>query len=199
MLAARPAADRSKTHRSRLNPAMRVTALPGIHLLVAACRHADDALAEDAPWVCAYDSGNPQAPPHLSLRQTGGKAMLAQSDAGWQILIIPLLVALASALFLLYFWKKMKAVTTATAKVPPADLDGRIKCPRCGRDMAHGFIIAPRGIMWQDSTDKRAGLVAAPWNVLENTLSMTMRPQRNSAWRCASCRVLTVDHSVMIS
>jgi hypothetical protein len=120
-------------------------------------------------------------------------------DTTWQILIIPLLAALAATVFILYVWKRLKALTTATTSVAPADLDGRVKCPRCGRLMTAGFVVTPRGIIWRDTVQAPPGIVAAPWNVLENTLSMKMRPERNQAWRCEPCRVLTIDYSVLIS
>ena len=66
-------------------------------------------------------------------------------------------------------------------------------CPKCGRQMAPGFVRAPHGILWRTASEKplRWNWI---WNALANTIGWwTFR--ENPAFHCESCKMLLIDHS----
>jgi hypothetical protein len=56
-----------------------------------------------------------------------------------------------------------------------------MKCPKCGEELEHGFIRAPRGIYW-DKMGRKESLISR-W-------SLTVTVPRIEAWKCSKCSLV---------
>jgi predicted RNA-binding Zn-ribbon protein involved in translation (DUF1610 family) len=108
------------------------------------------------------------------------------------------LVALSGLLAL--FWI-VRAVRRRTRLVRDSATlwEGRAyPCPQCGGTMQEGWVMLGRGAIWSPRSAGRPGSFAHIGNALENTLTFTLPPAGNMAWRCPSCRLLLIDHDKMV-
>ncbi|MEJ2509757.1 MAG: PF20097 family protein [Gammaproteobacteria bacterium] len=116
-----------------------------------------------------------------------------------------LALAIAAALLviglgLLMWWLLRRlARTTRVVQGRDAELDRpERRCPACGQTMAQGYVMAGRGLIWGERHRKTPGTFAHIGQSLANTISLTLPPALNMAWRCEPCALVLVDHSKMV-
>lgn len=69
------------------------------------------------------------------------------------------------------------------------------------RKFAHRNTVVARqreALTWQDGATVKPGLFANFGSVLENTLSFSLPPAWNMAWRCRASGLVVLDHSRLI-
>ena len=71
-------------------------------------------------------------------------------------------------------------------------------CTACGITMETGYTLCGRGIFWQTADAHHFSLFTHIGQALENTISFSMRPAVNAAWRCPRCKLILIDYSRMI-
>ena len=116
------------------------------------------------------------------------------------------LALLASAiltitLVLLFIWILMRRILkkNKVVQVEKSSLNWKeLKCPNCERIMEEGYAFAGKGIFWAAKSAKKPGAFSYIGQALENTLSISLRPALNMAWRCNSCKMILIDHSRML-
>jgi hypothetical protein len=131
-----------------------------------------------------------------------GVATMAMDYSAVSRFIVPLavivLVSLASIGFLVLMirrvGKKSKSADWSRVRV---ELSYIPKCPKCGLAMKEGFILARGGIQWREQPTPFP--LASFWTGLESTSNVGPGVRYNRAWRCESCRVLTVDHNYLLT
>lgn len=117
----------------------------------------------------------------------------------WFSDLIPGAIVFVIALGVLgYLFRRMRRTQKSVYRSAPADPAHGVSCPRCGGAMDRGYVSAPRGIIWRDPQQRPVGLMFRPWEVLDNTLNMSLTPLHNLAWRCPACQMLTIDHAGLI-
>lgn len=105
--------------------------------------------------------------------------------------VIALLVLLAMVRFL--------ARRNRTVAEGPVLWEGRdYRCPTCGGTMEQGWVLLGKGAIWSPRGRGRPGTFSHIGSALENTISLSLRPAANMAWRCSACRMLLVDHSKLV-
>ncbi len=73
-----------------------------------------------------------------------------------------------------------------------------VRCPKCQVPMEPGYSMAGRGVIWRKKGAKRPGTFSTINSVLENTLSINIRPALNISWRCPGCKLIILDYSKMV-
>ena len=113
--------------------------------------------------------------------------------------IVAGVAAIGALLFLLWLVRLLQRRNRSVDEDP--DLwDGRdYRCPACATPMEQGWVLLGKGAIWSPRAEGRPGTFAHIGNALENTISMTLRPASNMAWRCGSCRLLVLDHSKLVN
>lgn len=71
-------------------------------------------------------------------------------------------------------------------------------CPDCGTAMEAGWVMLGKGAIWSSREKGPPGAFAHIGNALPNTISLSLRPAANMAWRCSSCRLLLIDHAKLV-
>jgi hypothetical protein len=108
------------------------------------------------------------------------------------------LLALGVLLALLWIVRRIQR-TTRTVPEAPGLWEGRdYRCPQCGTPMAQGWVMLGRGAIWAARGGRRPGIFAHIGASLENTISLSLPPAANMAWRCPTCRLLLVDHDKLV-
>ena len=69
-----------------------------------------------------------------------------------------------------------------------------VKCPHCATIVQHGYAFAGKGIFWAEKHAK-PGAFSHIGQALENTFSISLRPNLNMTWHCNSCKMILIDHS----
>ena len=128
--------------------------------------------------------------------------MMAMDYGAFSRIILPLgvlvLISLVSIVFLVLMIRKVgKKSKSADWSRVRAELSYIPKCPKCGLPMKEGFILARGGIQWREKPTPLP--MASFWTGLESTSNVGMSVKYNRAWRCESCRVLTVDHNYLLT
>ena len=72
------------------------------------------------------------------------------------------------------------------------------RCPQCGAPMEEGWVMLGRGAIWSARRMGRPGTFAHIGVALENTVSLSLPPAANMAWRCPTCRLLLVDYDKLV-
>jgi hypothetical protein len=81
----------------------------------------------------------------------------------------------------------------------PALWTGRdYPCPHCGARMQQGWVLLGKGAIWSGRGQGRPGAFSHIGAALDNTISLSMRPGANMAWRCEDCRLLLLDHDKLV-
>ncbi len=76
---------------------------------------------------------------------------------------------------------------------------GRLcRCPKCDKEMKRGFIVAARGIVWRDESDRPISILSQRYKFLENTMNITISRKENRAWRCEDCQYVLIDYSTFV-
>ena len=71
-------------------------------------------------------------------------------------------------------------------------------CPGCGGPMVEGWLLFGRGAVWSPRAKGPPGTFVTIAESLPNTLSLSLRPAGNQAWRCGDCRLVIFDHSRLV-
>jgi hypothetical protein len=71
-------------------------------------------------------------------------------------------------------------------------------CPDCGTTMEAGWVMLGKGAIWSSRDKGPPGTFAHIGSALPNTISLSLRPAANMAWRCPSCRLLLIDHGKLV-
>jgi hypothetical protein len=107
-------------------------------------------------------------------------------------------VALAVLLALLWVVRKV-ARKNRTVADSPSLWEGRdYRCPQCSTSMERGWVMLGRGAIWSAHGARKPGTFAHIGGALENTVSLSLPPAANMAWRCPTCRLLLVDHDKLV-
>lgn len=116
-------------------------------------------------------------------------------------LILASVVILTSAflIFVLYQLRKL-AKNTKVVDYDEINSNRQISysCPKCAVEMKRGFIVAGKGIVWRNETEKPKSIFTAIHKSLGNTINLTMSVKENRAWKCDSCEYLLIDHSTLV-
>jgi hypothetical protein len=118
----------------------------------------------------------------------------------WPSLALALSATFAIAVLLLLWWL-VRRLQRENRSEPerPGLWDGREHaCPHCGGAMEPGWVLLGKGAIWSDRGKGRPGTFAHIGRSLPNTLSLSLPPAANMAWRCHSCQMLLIDHSRLI-
>ena len=102
---------------------------------------------------------------------------------------------------LVFMWVIVRRVGRKSQVVPETgDLwEGRaFRCPVCGAPMDEGYVLGGRGLIWSRRGQAKRWTFAHIGEALDNTLSLSLSPAVNLAWRCEPCRMLLVDHDKMV-
>jgi predicted RNA-binding Zn-ribbon protein involved in translation (DUF1610 family) len=109
-----------------------------------------------------------------------------------------IVVAIAA---LVALWAIVRKIQKNAREVPstPSLWSGRLyRCPDCGADMAAGWVMLGKGAIWSSRGEGPPGTFAHVGSALPNTISLSVRPAVNMAWRCPSCALLLIDHSQLV-
>ena len=116
--------------------------------------------------------------------------------------LIIAIVALPTAAFLIFVFYQLKKLAKNTKVVDYDEINsqGQISysCPKCGVEMKRGFIVAGRGIVWRNETEKPKSIFTAIHKSLGNTINLTMSVKENRAWKCDNCKYVLIDHSTLV-
>jgi len=115
---------------------------------------------------------------------------------GWTI--VAGLVAIAGLLFLLVLVRHIRGRTRSVRDEPGLWAGRDYLCPQCGARMDQGWVMLGKGAIWSERSAGRPGTFAHIGNALENTISLSIPPAANMAWRCGHCRLLLVDYGKLV-
>jgi rubrerythrin len=107
-------------------------------------------------------------------------------------------VGIAVILFLYLMLKRLQRLNNGYKSYGEIDRHIAYKCPKCGKVMENGFVMAGKGICYRADEEKPLSQVIGPKTLLKNTMNMTMSAKENVAWRCEDCNYILVDHSYLI-
>ena len=116
-------------------------------------------------------------------------------------LVIGASAILTIILMLLFIWILMRRLLkkNKVVRVEESSLNWKeVKCPHCTTIMEHGYAFAGKGIFWVPKSAKKPGAFSNIGQALENTFSISFRPDLNMAWHCSSCKMIVIDHSRML-
>ncbi|WP_373509765.1 PF20097 family protein [Thiocapsa sp.] len=102
---------------------------------------------------------------------------------------------------LLALWAIVRHLHGEACEIPAtSDLwSGRsYACPDCATAMEAGWVMLGKGAIWSSREKGPPGPFAHIGSALPNTISLSLRPAANMAWRCPSCRLLLIDHSKLV-
>lgn len=111
------------------------------------------------------------------------------------------LAGLVAILALMLLLVSMRRIRRRGLEVPdtPALWEGRdYRCPGCRGALKPGWVLLGRGAIWRDRAQGPPGSFSTILGALPNTLSLSLRPAVNQAWRCPRCQLLLVDHSRLV-
>jgi hypothetical protein len=109
--------------------------------------------------------------------------------------------ASAAIAALLALWAIVRHLQGKACEIPAtSDLwSGRsYACPDCGTTMEAGWVMLGKGAIWSSRDKGPPGTFAHIGSALPNTISVSLRPAANMAWRCPSCRLLLIDHGKLV-
>ncbi len=113
-------------------------------------------------------------------------------------LILAGLVAILALMLLLVLLRIVHRRSLEVASTP-ALWEGRdYRCPECRGALEPGWVMLGRGAIWRDRAQGPPGPFSTIAGSLPNTISLSLRPAANQAWRCPRCQLLLVDHSRLV-
>lgn len=107
-------------------------------------------------------------------------------------------LAIGALLFLLILVRHLRR---QSREVPATDAlwHGRdYACPQCGQPLQPGWVLLGKGAIWSPRHQQPPGTFAHLGMALPNTISLSLRPASNMAWRCPDCQLLLIDHSRLV-
>jgi hypothetical protein len=108
------------------------------------------------------------------------------------------LVAILALVLLLVLVRIIRRRSREVASTP-ALWEGRdYRCPGCRGSLEAGWVMLGRGAIWRDRAEGPPGAFSTIAGALPNTISLSLRPAANQAWRCPRCQLLLVDHSRLV-
>lgn len=113
-------------------------------------------------------------------------------------LFLAVLVAILALVLLLAI---VRAIGRRSREVASASVlwEGRgYRCPVCRGALEPGWVMLGRGAIWRDRSKGPPGALSTIAGALPNTISLSLRPAANQAWRCPRCQMLLVDHSRLV-
>jgi hypothetical protein len=119
---------------------------------------------------------------------------MIQSFAFWGGVIVAV-----SALIAL--WAMMRHLKENAREILPTPLlwSGRsYPCPQCNAQMQAGWVMLGKGAIWSSREQGPPGAFAHIGSALPNTISLSLRPAANMAWRCSRCELLLIDHGKLV-
>lgn len=120
------------------------------------------------------------------------------TDTPFLALLVPGLVAIGALGFLWWLVRHLGRHNRAEPEHRGLWDDRDYRCPHCGAAMEQGWVLLGKGAIWSPRAKGRPGSFSHIGNALDNTISLSLRPAANMAWRCGGCRLLLVDHSRLI-
>jgi hypothetical protein len=108
-------------------------------------------------------------------------------------------LAIAALLLLLWLVRVLLRRNRSVGDSPLLWQDRDYRCPECGSPMEQGWVLLGKGAIWSPRGKSKPGTFAHIGSALENTISMSLRPAANMAWRCSSCRLLVLDRSKLVN
>lgn len=108
------------------------------------------------------------------------------------------ITAVGSLLFLLWLVRTIQRRNRTVSDDPRLWEGSDYRCPKCGIDMEQGWVLLGKGAIWSSRRQGKAGTFSHIGSSLENTISMSLRPASNMAWRCHGCRLLLLDHDKLV-
>jgi hypothetical protein len=115
---------------------------------------------------------------------------------GWSI--VAGLVAVAVLVFLLVLVRHIGRRTLSVRDEPGLWSGRDYLCPQCRAPMDPGWVMLGKGAIWSRRSAGRPGTFSHIGSALENTISLSIPPAANMAWRCERCRLLLVDHGKLV-
>lgn len=113
-------------------------------------------------------------------------------------LLLAGVVAILALVLLLLLVRMIQRRSREVASTP-ALWEGRdYRCPGCRGHLEPGWVMLGRGAIWRDRRQGPPGPFSTIAGALPNTLSLSLRPAANQAWRCPCCQLLLVDHSRLV-
>ena len=113
-------------------------------------------------------------------------------------LLLAGVVAILALLLLLVLVRIIPRRSQEVASTP-ALWEGRdYRCPGCRGQLEPGRVMRGRGAVWRDRAQGPPGAFSTIAGAFPNTLSLSLRPAANQAWRCHRCQLLLVDHSRLV-
>ncbi|TCT21511.1 PF20097 family protein [Thiobaca trueperi] len=107
-------------------------------------------------------------------------------------------VAIGALLSLLLLVRHLRR---QSCEVPATDAlwHGRdYACPQCCQPLQPGRVLLGKGAIWSPRHQRPPGAFAHLGMALPNTISLSLRPASNMAWRCPDCQLLLIDHSRLV-
>lgn len=108
------------------------------------------------------------------------------------------LVAIAALVFLLVLVRRIRGRTLSVRDEPGLWVGRDYACPDCRAPMDQGWVMLGKGAIWSQRSAGRPGTFSHIGSALENTISLSIPPAANMAWRCERCRLLLVDHGKLV-
>ncbi|MBN1255405.1 MAG: hypothetical protein JXA50_09050 [Deltaproteobacteria bacterium] len=102
---------------------------------------------------------------------------------------------------LVFFYFTLKKLYTLNKEYKRYDEIDRYvtyTCPKCGKVMENGFVMAGKGICYRADEAKPLSQFIGSKTLLKNTMNMSISIKENVAWRCKDCNYILVDHSFLV-
>ncbi len=116
-------------------------------------------------------------------------------------LALPVVAIFTIVLVLLIIWMLMKRILKKNTVVSVDEYSlswKETRCPNCESRMEEGYAFPGKGIFWTHKRAKKPGAFSHVGLALENTFSVSFRPNLNMAWHCDTCKMILIDHSKML-
>lgn len=113
-------------------------------------------------------------------------------------LLLAGVVAILALVLLLLLVRMIQRRSREVASTPALWEDRDYRCPGCRGYLEPGWVMLGRGAIWRDRAKGPPGAFRTIAGALPNTISLSLRPAANQAWRCPRCQLLLVDHSRLV-
>ena len=107
-------------------------------------------------------------------------------------------VAILALILLLVLVRIMRRRSREVDNTPGLWQGRDYRCPGCRGALESGWVMLGRGAIWKNRSEGPPGAFSTIAGALPNTLSLSLRPAANQAWRCPRCQLLLVDHSRLV-
>jgi hypothetical protein len=114
------------------------------------------------------------------------------------VLVVMGVVVVAALLVLLWAVRKIQRKSRVLSDSPFLWEGRSYFCLQCNAPMEPGWVMLGRGAIWSSRNSGKPGIFAHIGSALENTVSLSVPPAANMAWRCPSCRLLLVDYDKLV-